>query len=495
MKNSRYQDNIKRFFQNTEHNINVSAVAGSGKTTLLLELLKLVPKNKTCSFFAFNNSIVDELIERNSRDGINITTLHSYGWQSVLRRYGNSVKMNKNKVIAKTEKVLKKYPKITEKQKSYYFYIIPKIVDLMRSNLKDSKEDISDICDYYDISVNEKDVEIIYNVFKEVVADKSQFDFADMIYQPVIDSAIRCNKFDYVFCDESQDFSAAQQALIKKSINRNGRLISVGDERQAIYGFAGSDANSYKNLSTVNGNAVSMPLSVCYRCSKRVIKEAQEIVPHIKAYEHSPEGKVYYGSLTELKEGDWVVCRNLKPLIQTYLWLIKNKIKSKIRGRDIAEGLITFINKTGCKSIDALETSIDREKEKLFNKLKSKGVKFPSQHPKMEILENKIEVLEFLCGEVSNVKELKDLIDGIFSDSKEGILLSTIHKSKGLENKTIFFLIPELIPSKYATQDWQLEQEQNLKYVAVTRAKHTLVYVNKNQFTNDLKTFINHDGL
>ena len=66
-------------------------------------------------------------------------------------------------------------------------------------------------------------------------------------------------------------------------------------------------------------------------------------------------------------------------------------------------------------------------------------------------------------------------------------MLSTIHKAKGLENDRIFFLAPELIPSKYATQPWQYEQEQNLFYVCVTRAKRELIYVRGNIFNQDIK--------
>jgi ATP-dependent exoDNAse (exonuclease V) beta subunit len=32
-------------------------------------------------------------------------------------------------------------------------------------------------------------------------------------------------------------------------------------------------------------------------------------------------------------------------------------------------------------------------------------------------------------------------------------------------------------PSKYATLDWMKEQEKNLQYVAVTRAKYKLTYI------------------
>lgn len=212
MKPSKYQLAIYDAFNNTKKNINISAVAGSGKTTVLLELLKFVPKNKTALFVAFNNSIVDELKNRiSSSPNIEISTIHSYGWRSILMRYGKAT-MNPNKVFGKIEMTLKDYPNISVKRYGYYFYILSKIVDLMRCNLTPiEKKDVLDMTLYYDIDINEDEAEMAIKVLNHMNRDKSQFDFMDMIYQPVVDPFIRMRKYDYVFCDESQDFSQAQQ--------------------------------------------------------------------------------------------------------------------------------------------------------------------------------------------------------------------------------------------------------------------------------------------
>ena len=484
---SKNQITIYKAFQDTDANINISAVAGSGKTTVLLELLKFVPEHKSAIFLAFNNSIINELKERSERKDVDIMTLHSYGWRMILSRYGGKVKMNPNKAISKIEKVIKKFEEIRENKKGYYFYIIPKIVDLMRCNLVESNiEVVTALCEQYDLNVGETEVNVAIEVFELMNKDKNQFDFMDMIYQPAVDTTLRFRKFDYVFCDESQDFSLAQHAIIKNCLNRRGRLITVGDERQAIYGFAGADAGSYSKLSALNGAAIKLPLSVSYRCAISVVKEAQKIVPEISWAPNAKEGSVRDGSLTELEYGDWILCRNLKPLIQTYLWLMKNKIKSKVRGKDIGEGILLLISKTGAKSIGALLRMMDIEQDKLYRKLESRGFRNPLMHPKMEALMQRIEVIGYLCGEVDNVKQLTALIEDIFSDEVKGILLSTIHKAKGLENDTIFFLCPELIPSKFATLPWQLEQEQNLKYVGITRARENLIYVNGSMFLDDI---------
>lgn len=782
---SKYQKDIYEVFTTSDSNINISAVAGSGKTTVLLELLKFVPDDKQALFVAFNNSIVDELKERiGAKSNVEISTIHSYGWRSVLCRYGSKVKMNPNKVFGKIEGVLKQYEEISAKKHSYYFYIIPKIIDLMRCNLTPvDKQEILDMSMHYDLDISEIEAEIAMKVFDKMNHDKSQFDFMDMIYQPVVDAHIRLRKYDYVFCDESQDFSICQQKIIQMSLNRKCRLITVGDVHQcqpigtkvklagnitkdisqlkvgdkvvsydktsgtftgfsdnwsslkfaktieqiskrkyvgdlicvevenqlskytpnhrcivkfdeekyhtgyfvylmnrvtdygidwrigktrifnkqggsfgvrirlmnecgdnvwilkyckndseakiweeiyatkygitqkcfttggndnktfgedknlkfvfaavrksvnkriqdlfkdlklditlpfltkndkhqhfsklhlfecyacnvhrisdalnvmyfengkkiwknfnsylekyngdvyslkiqdtelyvsdnilthnSIYGFAGADADSYQKLSELNGESIKMPLSVCYRCSRSVVIEAQKIVPEIQYAPDAEMGCVREGSMREdLEQGDWILCRNLKPLVQTYLWLMKNKIKSKIKGKDIGEGILGMINKTGAKTLRGMWTMLELEKEKLFKKLKKRGVRHPSLHPKMELFNQRIEVIECLMNEVTDVLSLKKLIENIFTDEVKGIMLSTIHKSKGLENNRILFLCPELIPSRYATTDWMFEQERNLYYVAVTRAKHSLIYVMGCEFKKDLDSII-----
>lgn len=487
MEPSKYQKAIYSAFQRTKCNITISAVAGSGKTTTLLELLRFVPEDKKTIFLAFNNSVVDELRNRNENERVQIMTIHSCGLRAIRNRYGN-VKVNPDKCIAKVALFMKKHPdKIQKNRVGYYYYIVPKIIDLMRCNLVEPNEgDINDMLEHYALIADNIDVQIAIEVFKLMQKDKHQFDFMDMIYQPVIEPAMRVVKYDYVFCDESQDFSLCQQQFIRRLINRNGRVVTVGDPRQAIYGFAGADANSYDRLAEINGSSVKMPLSVCYRCGRKIVMEAQNIVNEIQYNPEGIDGTVEEGSLTDLKQGDWILCRNLKPLIQTYLWLMKNRIKSKIRGKDIGEGILGLLSKTGVKRLEDLQDSLEAEYDALMVKLKARGIKRPEYHPKAELLLQRTEVLLCLAAEMESVKELRKCIEDIFTDEVEGILLSTIHKSKGLENNTIYFLCPELIPSRFAVMDWQFEQEQNLRYVAITRAKKKLVYVSGQQFLHDL---------
>ena len=217
---SKYQVAIYKAFQLTKRDINISAVAGSGKTTTLLELLKFVPRGMKTLFLAFNKSIVEELKSRNENKEATIMTIHSCGWRAIMIRYGSRAKMNPNKTIAKTEIVLEQN-KIPAKRYSYFFYVIPKLLDLMRCNMTENTlEAIRELAMYYDVDIDDEDITLVQRAFKLVVGDKSQFDFMDMIYVPVTDPSVRLKKYDYVFCDESQDFSICQHEFIKRCINR-----------------------------------------------------------------------------------------------------------------------------------------------------------------------------------------------------------------------------------------------------------------------------------
>ena len=75
-------------------------------------------------------------------------------------------------------------------------------------------------------------------------------------------------------------------------------------------------------------------------------------------------------------------------------------------------------------------------------------------------------------------------IDKLFSDDhvKNAVTLSTVHKAKGLEANRVAIFLPNKLPLTYKNQTkWQFEQEMNLKYVALTRAKKELIIVDMSE--------------
>jgi superfamily I DNA/RNA helicase len=81
---------------------------------------------------------------------------------------------------------------------------------------------------------------------------------------------------------------------------------------------------------------------------------------------------------------------------------------------------------------------------------------------------------------IENTTQLKSYINKMFTDEKieNAVMLSTAHKSKGLEANRVMILLPDKLPLKYPHQQkWQEKQELNLKYVALTRARKELIFI------------------
>jgi superfamily I DNA/RNA helicase len=62
-------------------------------------------------------------------------------------------------------------------------------------------------------------------------------------------------------------------------------------------------------------------------------------------------------------------------------------------------------------------------------------------------------------------------------NQKQMLVLATCHAAKGGEWDKVFILNKGLMPSKYAVSREAIQQERNIMYVARTRAKKTLIYI------------------
>jgi superfamily I DNA/RNA helicase len=101
---------------------------------------------------------------------------------------------------------------------------------------------------------------------------------------------------------------------------------------------------------------------------------------------------------------------------------------------------------------------------------------------KLQELEDKIETLFTLAGDpsVQGPDDIITLTDSIFADEGGKVVFSSIHRAKGLEAHTVIILPPDLLPMVRKNQsEREYTQELNIKYVALTRSKNTLVFIPK----------------
>lgn len=302
-----------------------------------------------------------------------------------------------------------------------------------------------------------------------------------------------------------QDTNAARRALALKMLRpRTGRLIAVGDPKQAIMGFTGADSDAMDLIKEALGSD-ELPLTVTYRCPKAIVREANKLVPDIIAHESAPEGiiravsKEYEVALdvavgqTEpqtvkhpwftkenLGADDAVLCRNTKPLIECAYTMLAEGVGCRVLGREIGDGLIRLATRwKRVKTLEALLTKLDEYLARESKKWLAKG-----REDRLQAVEDKVSALttiaeRLIADRKTDVADLVAFINDLFGEDVTNVVtLCTMHKSKGKEWDRVYLLDrANTLPSRYARQPWQKAQESNLEYVSVTRAKRELIDV------------------
>ena len=461
----------------------LEAVAGSGKTTTLIHALDLM---KGSIFFgAYNKKIAEEIKARAPKKPfLTISTMHAAGF-GMWRKVAGGVKVESNKCRNIFRNACLKYP--------HYSPFEPQVIALVSyakqaaigvlKPMNDMQAWI-DLVEHFDIDCLEEDSLVIAlarkTLQRSIELDNEVIDFDDMIYAPLYHK-VRAFEYDWVLLDEAQDTNASRRALALLMLKRGGRLVAVGDRHQAIYGFTGADADSLDLIASAV-NAKLLPLTVSYRCPKAVVAYAQQFVKHIQAHESAPEGIVrnFTGErLTkEVKPGDAILCRFNAPIVKLVYQFIADGIAAKVEGREIGAGLKSLARRWKIKTFAALLNKLDDHCDREVSKYRAK-----EQESKAVAVEDKVACLKILIARVEKlnpnsknpIDDLCTEIDSMFSDDvgDNVVLLSTIHKSKGREWNNVYWL--QTGPSKWARKDWELEQENNLCYVAATRAKQQLI--------------------
>lgn len=483
---SKYQKAVYTYILKGKGNAVVDAVAGSGKSTTIVNALKIIPRNKSILFLAFNKSIVDELKKKiGDLPNVEVSTLHSLGARALMKTVRCQINSSKY-VTHLTELIEDKTIQFTRALKpieglSWRSNVL-KLLDLARVNLVNTDKDIIELTYKHDIDLVDNEVEVVKRLMEWGGNNVQEIDFTDMIYFPNI-MPVRLYKYDWVFIDECQDLNAAQRGLFLKCVKPTGRWVSVGDERQSIYGFSGADAESFQKLVHLP-HTVKLPLSICYRCDKSIITLAKTLVPQIQARNGAPDGVINRDArIADVKDGDMILCRITAPLVKLCMKYISSGVKAYVKGRDIGASLCTMIERTEEKTIEGALVKMRRELGRTIGRLIAQHIVSneteAKEHPKYVNLNDRIESIEQIAIGIKKSRDVIKKIKTIFSDDNgTGICLSTIHKSKGLENDRVFVICEDKMPLRGCVNiPWMRTQEFNLIYVCYTRAKHYLGFI------------------
>jgi len=503
---SKYQEAIFDFIKNGQGNAVVDAKAGSGKTTTIVQGMKFIPRQNSVIFLAFNKAIA-EALKKKVPSHVEARTLNSLGHGAWMRFMGCKVDLNQYKVrnlADEMEDALQdKYAKTHDEKFATGLDVLRnnkrEIVDLVKkakmagiapgsipgtTGMVDNTDDAwHDLLEHYSIEIDNESIGmwLARNLLRKNATLKTLIDFDDQFYLPLIYGA-KFKTYDFVFIDEAQDVSDIQREILRRISKPSTRVIAVGDPNQAVYGFRGANPESLE-LIAKEFKAKKLPLSICYRCPKAVIEAAQAFVPDIQAAPGAPEGVVKHlnedWKVADFTQQDMVLCRNTAPLVGLGRQLMGDRIPFVIKGRDIGKELVKLIESLKAVSVKDLIKKLDNWQAK---KIKALTRRYPDAN--VEHITDKVDAVNTLIegGDYDDVCDVTADLEKMFrvnttAEPGEILTLSTVHKAKGLEADRVYILNPDLMPSAMAKKDWELIQEDNLQYVAITRAMKELFYI------------------
>lgn len=510
---SKYQRDFFAALLCTRDNLQLVAAAGSGKTKSIEEALKQLPAAmwRSTLVTAFNAHIKEELQERQQAgripQGVDISTIHGLGFKALRKHLGRGdtrdwVRSDKyRRILAEAwEGFEPEEPqRLSEVEKSDLSDARDAAEDLLRLALLTMTDPqdpaaLMAIVAHHEIRISELWREKVLAVVARAARwgrdgtptgafrPEHAISFEDMLALPLVIPDVKFWQYELVFVDEAQDLSRAQLEIVRKVVRPGGRIVLVGDPKQAVYGFSGADTDAFDVSQRITG-ARRLPLSICYRCGREIVRLAQRYNPDIEAAPDAIDGAVVTvdeESLLALaqtharneRDTFLILARLNAPLVSAAMNLLRRGVAARILGRDIGTSLIRSLDEAVklAPKDTALTVAV-----RAWGVRKASALPMDDEAGRMALTDRVdalVAILEAQPGQ--DIGGVRARILDLFSDESRGVTLSTIHKAKGLEARRVGILKPEMMPLPYARLDWQRRQEDHLIYVAVTRAREEL---------------------
>jgi len=460
---SKFNDSQKRAIISDAKNILCIAGAGSGKTTVLTKRVEFLVKYRGVSpdkilAIAFPRKARQELENRLNAlfiRGVQVHTFNSF-CEGILREhefeiYGRPIRVQSygDKILAMNlalanlgtdmEEIINSY--FTSQQRRFktgnqlansFMNDCFSVIDYFKVT-GEKEYDFSKIADAKE-KHNAKKIYQITQFLKNHMNTQGLRDYTDQIIDAIKflkKNSDKIPKFEYILVDEYQDVNSMQVELLKLLKPEN--VFAVGDPRQSIFGWRGSDIKFILNFEKDYGDAEAIHLIKNYRSSKNIVDFMNHSIsdmglPDLEAHKESKNSKI------KILEFDSEEAE-------------RNFVVKKIIESPIPKDEIFVLART------------NRQLTELSQVLKQRGI---AHVVKIDEIRNPQEAHP---GEVT---------------------LATIHAIKGLETRKVFLIgaNEQNFPCKASdhpaiemikTEDYDKEEEERrLFYVAISRAKEFL---------------------
>ena len=282
------QDSILHFVQGCDANLQINALAGTGKTATL-KMIDQAIGHDPILYLVFNKRNADEAKDSDEfHSTTKIQTLNGCGhgiWQCAQGK----LTLNPKKTMEQFREHIADWSKHDAGEAWGEWQNVRQGIELAKALgyiPGDKFPNARRLCDWDTLSLAldeppsplAKDLIDALLVKSIKTAYRGYIDYNDQIYMPALFGGT-FPRFQLVMVDEAQDLSPVNHAMVDKLAK--GRLISVGDPWQSIYGFRGAQQQGMDRLRERFAMSVS-DLSVSFRCPEAVVRSVHWRVPHFK---------------------------------------------------------------------------------------------------------------------------------------------------------------------------------------------------------------------
>jgi len=297
-----YNDEQKKAIVSPASKILCVAGAGSGKTTVLTKRIEFLVKYAGISpekilAITFTRKAREEMERRLLKlgvKGVNVHTFNSF-CEGILRKHGNLIYGRPIRIQDYSDKILAMNMALgnlgIDMEDAIQRYFTPKQRKFKKGNQLASSfmNDCFSVLEYFKVTGEEtrdfsKDVEdknkynasMVYNItqyLREHMELQGLRDYSDQLIDAISflkSSQEYIPRFNHILVDEYQDVNAMQIELL--SLLSSPNLFAVGDPRQSIFGWRGSDINYILNFERTHGNVQTIHLTKNYRSNKKIVE-------------------------------------------------------------------------------------------------------------------------------------------------------------------------------------------------------------------------------
>lgn len=459
--------------------IKINAVAGSGKTTTIIEYARTRPAGSTILYLAFNKTVKLEAKRKFADKGmhhIHVETAHSLAYRHVVM--GSHYKVRSQEYKSHEIAELLGIQGSGEKHAEYILANhINKFVAYFCNNDKARVQELK----YLDVVSDPKAKTFVNAFYPYILAqtrkflammDRGEAEITHDFYLKKFQLLNPRLQYDFILFDEGQD---ASPAMLDVFLKQTATRVIVGDTHQQIYGWR------YAVNSLERVDFPTFHLSTSFRFPQSIAELAKAVLGwkhhfgEYKAIEINGNGRA-----AEAKSKAVIARTNLGLLLKAISYVTERKDLDKI----YFEGNIysyTYADE-GASLYDVLNLYNGKRgaiKDKLIQSMNSLfELKEYIEKTEDAQLSMMVEIVEEYGNKIpAIIQSLKDKHVGDGEKDKADLVFSTVHRCKGMEYDEIQivddFLTEEKL-EKYVVDKvplHKLNEEINLLYVAVTRAK------------------------